>query len=83
MILDKVRDQDDDKYCTLCPSLSSEAAKVLRGHAGCGYCGNQINLCQTHLDQLITEAFDAMPNEPDPRFKVTGHSNSTIDVEFS
>ena len=50
----------DAEHCTLCRDdngvpLDTPAVATVCGGVNCGYCGNQLNLCRTHLEQLKTE----------------------------
>jgi len=59
MILDDCK-TDDDERCSVC---EESAARVIRGKTNCHYCGNQVNLCQNHYYQLISEIIADLPTE--------------------
>lgn len=44
----------NEEICRICDS-ETPAVVVIRGNVRCQFCGNEIGLCQNHLDELRKE----------------------------
>ena len=47
--------EGDKDYCSVCDDGKTLANVVIKGKAICGYCGNEIGLCEKHLTDLAYE----------------------------
>ena len=41
-----------EETCRCCDDLETPAVVIISGGANCGYCGNELRLCEKHLRQL-------------------------------
>lgn len=52
--LSNTKDPNDER-CSICKPNEPNSTVTIKGSANCHYCGNQINLCKKHFDQLKKE----------------------------
>lgn len=41
-----------EETCRVCDDVETPAVVIISGGVNCGYCGNELHLCEKHLRQL-------------------------------